>query len=105
MGLNFINKIRPVSYFRKDDVAQKTEFDFIVQELEIAFNEASVDSREIISKTANGMYPVRYNDLLPITIKAVHEQQQQIDELKKANAERTKINAEILKRLEKLENN
>jgi nitrate/TMAO reductase-like tetraheme cytochrome c subunit len=43
--------------------------------------------------------------LLPITIKAVQEQQQQIDELKKANAERTKINAEILKRLEKLENN
>ncbi|MEN9488007.1 MAG: hypothetical protein RL494_272, partial [Bacteroidota bacterium] len=48
---------------------------------------------------------VRYNDLLPITIKAVQEQQQQIDELKKANVELTKINAEILKRLEKLENN
>ena len=49
------------------------------------------------------MYFVRYNDFIPMTVKAVLEQQSQIEELKKQNAELMKANTAILKRLEALE--
>lgn len=103
LGLNFIKTIRPVSYYRKDDVNKKTEYGFIAQELEKALDKAGSTNNGILSKTANGMFAVRYNDFLPMTIKAVQEQQALIEELQKTNAELMKTNAAILKRLEKLE--
>jgi hypothetical protein len=104
LGLNFIKTIRPVSYFRKDDLNKKTEYGFIAQELETALNNAGSYNNGILSHTANGMYAVRYNDFLPIAIKAIQEQQDQIEQLQKKNDELTKMNEAILKRLEALEN-
>jgi hypothetical protein len=104
LGLHFLQTLRPVSYIRNNDTAKKTEYGFIAQELEIALTNAGDPNNGIISKDDNGMYGVRYNDFLPITIKAVQEQQEQIEELKKANAALQNINAAILKRLEALEN-
>ena len=49
------------------------------------------------------MYGVRYNDFIPMTVKAVQEQQELIEKLQAENAELLKANAEILKRLESLE--
>ena len=103
MGLDFIKTIRPVSYIRNDDVNKKTEYGFIAQELETALNNAGAANNGILSKTANGMFAVRYNDFLPMTVKAVQEQQVLIEKLQKVNAELMKTNAEILKRLEVLE--
>lgn len=103
LGLDFIKTIRPVSYFRKDDVNKKTEYGFIAQELEVALNNAGSTNNGILSHSPNGMFAVRYNDFLPITIKAVQEQQEEIESLKKDNAELMKTNAAILKRLEALE--
>jgi hypothetical protein len=103
LGLNFIKTIRPVSYFRKDDLSKKTEYGFIAQELETALNNAGSINNGILSHTANGMFAVRYNDFLPIAIKAIQEQQVQIEELKKANEELQKMNVIILNRLEALE--
>lgn len=103
LGLNFLKTIRPVSYYRIDDANKKMEFGFIAQELEIALNKSGISNSGILSKTANGMFTVRYNDFLPITIKAVQEQQVLIEELKKNNEELKKINESILKRLEALE--
>ncbi len=103
LGLDFLKTLHPVSYFRNDDVNKKTEYGFIAQELEIALNNAGSTNSGILGKTSNGMFAVRYNDFLPITVKAVQEQQVQIEELKKANAELLKMNTAILKRLEALE--
>ena len=105
LGLDFIKTIRPVSYIRNNDKAQKTEYGFIAQELEIALINAGDANNAIISKNDQGMYGVRYNDFISITIKAVQEQQEQIEKLKKANSELIKVNASILKRLETLEHN
>ena len=104
LGLDFIKTLRPVSYFRKDDVNRKTEYGFIAQELEIALNNAGSTNTGILGHTSNGMYAVRYNDFLPITVKAVQEQQVVIEALQKKNEELMKINAAIIKRLEALEN-
>lgn len=104
LGLDFIKTIRPVSYFRNDDVNKKTEYGFIAQELDLALKNAGSTNNGIVSITPNGMFGVRYNDFLPITVKAVQEQQVEIESLKKANEELMKTNAAILKRLEALEN-
>ena len=103
LGLSFIEVIRPVSYYRKDDVDKKKEIGFIAQELDESLHQAGIVNSGIISKTSNGMLAVRYNELLPITIKAVQEQQALIEELQKNNEALKKINAEILRRLEALE--
>ncbi len=103
LGLDFIKNLRPVSYIRKNDVKGKTEYGFIAQEIEASLIKAGDPNNGIISKDDNGMYSVRYNDFIPITVKAVQEQQAQIDELKKQNEELMKVNAAILKRLEALE--
>jgi hypothetical protein len=90
LGLDFISKLRPVSYHRNNDASQKTEYGLIAQELEETLNSAGVTNNGIISKDGEGMYSVRYNDLISPMIKAIQEQktiidnqQLQIDELKK----------------------
>jgi hypothetical protein len=104
LGLDFIKTIRPVSYHRIADLEKKTEFGFIAQELESALNTSGFDNTGIIIKTNNDMFAVHYNSFLPMTIKAVQEQQEQIEELQKQNAALLKANADILRRLEVLEN-
>ena len=96
LGLNFINSLRPVSYTRNNDENKKTEFGFIAQELEEALNKAGAVNNGIVSKDDNGMYGVRYNDLMSPMVKALQElnakneaqqklieqMQKEIDELK-----------------------
>jgi hypothetical protein len=104
LGLDFLQTLRPVSYIRKNDNRKRTEYGFIAQELEIALNAAGDKNNAIISKDDAGMYGVRYNDFISITVKAVQEQQALIEALQKQNEELLKANAAILKRLEALEN-
>ena len=104
LGLDFLKTIRPVSYFRKNDENKKTEYGFIAQELEQALIDAGDKNNAIISISDKGMYGVRYNDFISITIKAVQEQQSLIEKLEKDNKELKAVNEAILKRLEALEN-
>ncbi len=79
LGLAFINQLKPVAYTRTNDAAQKTEYGFIAQEVEqtlMAFGDAN---NGIISKDYQGMYGMRYNDLMSPLVKAVQEQQAIID--------------------------
>jgi hypothetical protein len=103
LGLDFIKSLRPVSYFKKNDENKKTEYGFIAQEVEVTLKKAGDSNNGVIYVDPDGNYGMRYNDIIPITVKAVQEQQELIEELKKENAELIKANAAILKRLEKLE--
>jgi hypothetical protein len=103
LGLDFIKTLRPVSYFKKNDENKKTEYGFIAQEVEATLKKAGDSNNGVIYVDPDGNYGMRYNDIIPITVKAVQEQQELIEELKKVNAELIKANADILKRLEKLE--
>ena len=103
LGLDFIKTLRPVSYFKKNDENKKTEYGFIAQEVEATLKKAGDSNNGVIYVDPDGNYGMRYNDIIPITVKAVQEQQELIEELKKENAELIKANAAILKRLEKLE--
>jgi hypothetical protein len=104
LGLDFIKTLRPVSYTRISDEYKKTEYGFIAQEVEEALFEAGDLNNGIIIKDDEGSYGVRYNDFIPMTIKAVQEQQVLIEKLQKDNEDLKAVNAQILKRLEALEN-
>ena len=82
LGLDFINKLRPVSYYRDNDESKKTEYGFIAQEIEEALNNTGAFNNGIITKNDKGMYGVRYNDFISIMVKAIQEQHQQIENLK-----------------------
>lgn len=103
LGLNFLKTLRPVSYTRNSDNKQKTEYGFIAQEIDAALQKAGDPNNGIITKDDKGMLGVRYNDFISISVKAIQEQQQLIEELQKTNAELKKVNEAILERLERLE--
>ncbi|MFK7833859.1 MAG: tail fiber domain-containing protein [Winogradskyella sp.] len=103
LGLDFLQTLRPVSYIRNNDEKGKTEYGFIAQELEQALINVGDKNNGIISKDDAGMYGVRYNDFISITVKAVQEQQALIETLQKQNEELVNLNSAILKRLEALE--
>ena len=93
--MDFINSLKPVSYFRKNDVFKKREYGLIAQDLEESLNKSGVTNNGIISKDDEGMYSVRYNDLMAPMIKAIQEQQQlikslqeEIDQLKGQNEQK-----------------
>ena len=102
LGLNFINGLRPVSYYRNNDNSKKTEFGFIAQELEVSLNKAGVINSGIVGKDKDGMYSLRYNDLLAPMVKAIQEQQQIIDNQSKINQEQNVKIERLEKLLEKL---
>lgn len=83
LGLNFIKSLNPVSYGRTNDEQKKTEFGFIAQELEEALNRAGATNNGIITKDDEGMYSVRYNDLIAPIVKSIQEQQETIEHQQK----------------------
>jgi hypothetical protein len=107
LGLDFISKLKPVSYLRINDENKKHEYGFIAQELEEALLESGASNSGIISRDDKGMLSVRYNDLMAPMVKAMQEQQQQIEALKKELAQSKSENVSLKEsfgsRLQKLE--
>ena len=101
LGLNFINKLNPVSYIRKNDESKKTEYGFIAQELDQTLNEFGATNSGIITKDDKGMLSVRYNDLLSPMVKAIQELKTENDTLKKQNEN---LEARLKKIEEKINN-
>ncbi len=101
LGLNFINKLNPVSYIRKNDESKKTEYGFIAQELDQTLNEFGATNSGIITKDDSGMLSVRYNDLLSPLVKAIQELKTENDMLKKQNES---LEARLKKIEEKINN-
>jgi hypothetical protein len=85
LGLNFINKLNPVSYIRKNDESKKTEYGFIAQELDQTLKEFGAINNGIITKDDEGMLSVRYNDLLAPMVKSIQELKVENDKLKAKN--------------------
>jgi hypothetical protein len=100
-GLATILKLRPVQYQYNFDVLKQTRMGLIAEEVNEIIPEVVVkrDDKGNETKDINGeTMGINYSELTPILIKAVQEQQQQIEELKKQNEE-------LLKRIESIEKN
>jgi trimeric autotransporter adhesin len=103
LGLEFIKNLNPVSYTRKDDDSKKVEYGFIAQEIEESLTKSNASNTGIITKGDDGMYGVRYNDLIAPIVNALQELDEKNKQLIIENQElKTQISA-ILKRLDNLE--
>ena len=101
LGLNFISKIRPVSYTRNSDVKQKPEYGFIAQEIEDVLKESGIDNSGMITVNDDGIYGLRYNDLFAPMVKAIQELKTENDELIKEIEQFKTVNDELKKEIEK----
>jgi hypothetical protein len=78
-ALPFINELKPVSFKFKDDPAQKTRRGFIAQEvLETSIPDLVLGDGD----QEDGTYGLDYDGILALAIKAIQEQQAQIEALK-----------------------
>ena len=73
--LDKIKNIRCVNYNLKDEEIYKKRLGFIAQD----FQE---DFEEVVGKSSDGILGLRYTETIPILMKAIQEQQAQIEELK-----------------------
>ena len=96
LGLDFIRKLHPVSYYRTNDEGNKTEYGFIAQEVEETLANAGATNTGMITKDDEGMYSLRYNDMIAPMVKAIQDQQAMIESLKAQNQE-------LIQRIEKIE--
>ncbi len=87
LGLNFISKLRPVSYTRKNDENNRTEYGLIAQEVEEVLKEEGVENSGMLTITDEGNYELRYNDLLAPMIRSIQELNEKNDKLTSENAE------------------
>jgi hypothetical protein len=118
-GLDFITRLRPVTYYRNikamaeitgnkeiSDYPEKYDIEkikfsgFLAQDVEQAAREANYDFSGItIPKKSNELYTLSYEQFVVPLVKAVQEQQQQIEELKIENKELKAENAKFEERL------
>lgn len=71
-GLNYIMNMKPVSFDRKNKIS-KNEIGFIAEEMESILPN--------IVKSGHGVKGIQYDQIIPILVSAVQEQQKKIDEL------------------------
>ncbi len=81
LGLDFINALKPVVYERINDERKITEYGFIAQEVEATLKQFGATNNGLITIDDEGMYSLRYNDFISISVKALQEQEEVIKSL------------------------
>ncbi len=118
LGLDFISRLKPVSYTRLNDESKKTEYGFIAQDVEESLKDMDPGNTGtgMITIDEKGNYELRYNDLLAPMVKAIQELKAEKDreisalrtenhELKTRLAEFESAQAKIMSDIEKLRTN
>jgi trimeric autotransporter adhesin len=75
VGTAFIRALRPVVYHRKNNPKQDLEWGFIAQAVQATLKELSLTRLGLLAEDENGYLSIRYNDLIPVLIQTVQEQQ------------------------------
>jgi len=76
LGLNFINKLKAVSYkWNDEELGEKTHYGLVAQDIEETIKEIGkdVDSIGIIDKPEKGAMGLNYNELIAPLVKAIQE--------------------------------
>lgn len=84
LGLNFINRLKPATYYYKSDKAKTSYNGFIAQDVEQAVNELG-GAFSGLKKNNDGTFSIAYSDFVMPLVNAVKELKGQNDELKAQN--------------------
>ena len=96
LGLDFITKLNPVSYTRKNDEKKKTEYGIIAQEMEEVLKAQGIVNAAMLTIDGEGRYELRYNDLIAPMIKAIQQLKFEKDmEIEKLKATNEMLNKEL----------
>ncbi|MBK8608987.1 MAG: tail fiber domain-containing protein [Chitinophagaceae bacterium] len=107
-GLKEIMKLRPVSFTWKDNPQWGKKIGFIAQEVQPILGEVvqvgelksknpSKDADNDVAKKETDKLGIYYSDIIPVTVKAIQEQQQTIQSQQKAIDELKKKNEQLEK--------
>jgi hypothetical protein len=106
-GIEFVKKLKPVTYTWNTRDQSKVGIKaagFIAQDLLDLQQKSPIGEHlDLVTYTNSERLEARYGNLLPVIVKAIQEQQEQIEALQQSNAELQKMNAAILERLTALE--
>ena len=83
LGLAFIDDLNPVKYHRIANEGDDLEMGLIAQELVKTLQDYAAPHLGIVQEDADGMLMVRYNDLIPVLIKAIQELVEEQKQMKK----------------------
>jgi hypothetical protein len=97
LGLGFISKLNPVSYVRKNDENKKIEYGLIAQEVEQVLKELGIENHGMLTIGDDGMYGLRYNDLLAPMIKAIQELKEENQQLRNEIQSVKSLSDEVVK--------
>lgn len=106
-GLNDLMNLKPVSFDWNHGRSAKSNLGFIAQDLQVTLPEVVVDQDTYRDEKGNLFYEpaarlgVKYSDIIPVTVKAIQEQQEiiisQNERIEKLEAELQEIKALISK--------
>ncbi|AXE16252.1 hypothetical protein DR864_00470 [Runella rosea] len=82
LGLNFITKLKPASYYYTADKSKLRHDGFIAQDVEKVMRDLGVEFSGL-QRSPDGTYSLAYSDFVMPLVNAVKEQQKQIEDLKK----------------------
>jgi hypothetical protein len=82
LGLDFIKKLRPVSFKLKNDAEETIRYGFIAQEVEEALGRSDTDLVRT-DNTPEHIKSTTYDAFIAPLVRAVHEQEKQIEALEK----------------------
>ena len=91
LGLNFINRLQPVSYNYISDKTKVRHDGFIAQDIETILKELNLYFSGL-KKSSDGMYSLAYSDFVMPLVNAVKEQQSIISDLVSKTVELVKKN-------------
>ena len=96
LGLDFISKLNPVSYTRINDENHRTEYGLIAQELEEVLKKEGIENTGMLTITDEGLYELRYNDLIAPMIKAIQDLKSENDkEMSMLKSENEQLRKEL----------
>lgn len=102
-GMNLLNQLRPVDYVRKNNENRTREMGFIAQEVREVLKGINYEDQGFLTEDDNGYLSLRYNDLIPVLVKAIQEQRKHIISLEQQLTNQNEINDQIYHRLKALE--
>ena len=101
LGLNFINKLQPVSYNYISDNTKVKHDGFIAQDIETILKELNLHFSGL-KKSSDGMYSLAYSDFVMPLVNAIKEQQSIISDLINKTAELVNKNDTYESQIQKL---